>query len=405
MLKKLSWGHTILSTPGPTPIPDLTLHAVHQQAIDIYGQDAIELTDRCKAGLRAVFGTSGEVFINIANGHGSWESVLTNLFGKGDKLLILAGGRFPGLWAEMATKLGLDVEVFPGDWRYATDVAQLELRLRQDRDHAIRGVLAVHVDTAASIANDIPAISRAVANASHPALLVVDAIASLATAPFEMDQWGVDVAISASQKGLMMSPGLSFVAANAKALDAHRHADLRTPYWDWTDRLGIEHYKVYCGTAAIQSLLGLDHSLHLIQSEGLENIIERHRIVASAVHAAIEEWSKGSMIEFNVKHASERSASVTTILVNDNSSAQKIRDICRDQFNVILGSGMGHLKARTFRIAHMGYFNPAAVLGVLAAVEASLVALDLPCGQGGVARAIAVLAKTCRADTTDQNSM
>ena len=265
----LASGREFLSIPGPTTVPDAVLAAMHRPAIDIYSGALLEVTTSCLADLRRVFRTEGRVYIYAANGHGAWEAALVNVLSRGDAVLVLESGVFAVVWGEMARVLGLEVETLPGGWRRAVDPAALEARLRADGAGRIKAVLVVQVDTASGVVNDIPAIRQAMDAAGHDALLMVDVIASLATMPFEMDGWRVDVAVAGSQKGLMTPPGLSFVAAGP-AVAVHRTAGLRTRYWDWTEREGPQHYQKYCGTPPEHLLFGLRKALDLLLEEGLE---------------------------------------------------------------------------------------------------------------------------------------
>jgi alanine-glyoxylate transaminase/serine-glyoxylate transaminase/serine-pyruvate transaminase len=291
----------------------------------------------------------------------------------------------------MAKMLGVEVEVLPGDWRRAVDPAALEERLKRDMKrngaHAIKAVLAVQVDTASGVVNDIPALRRAIDAAKHPALLMVDAVASLGCMPFEMDAWGVDVAMSGSQKGLMTPPGLAFVAAGPRARKAHETAGLRTLYWDWTFRDGEVHYQKYCGTPPEHLLFGLRKALDLLLAEGLEAAIRRHTLLAEATRAAVSRWAEGQVLAFNIAKEAERANSVTCVLMQ-GGDPELLRDYCRDRCGVVLGIGLGALDGKAFRIAHMGHVNAPMVLGTLGAVEMGLIALGIAHGAGGVQAAV-----------------
>jgi alanine-glyoxylate transaminase/serine-glyoxylate transaminase/serine-pyruvate transaminase len=390
----LSNGREFLSIPGPTPVPDTVLNAMHRPAIDIYAGELVDITTSCLADLGKVFGTSGRTYIYAANGHGAWEAALANVLSRGDKVLVLESGRFALGWGEMATAMGVEVEVLPGDARRAVDPASLEARLRADRTGDIKAVLVVQVDTASSVCNDIPRLRKAMDAARHGALLLVDTIASLATMPFEMDEWGVDVAVAGSQKGLMLPPGLGFVAANAKALAAHQHADLRTRYWDWTQREGEEHYHKYCGTPPEHLLFGLRKSLDLLFAEGLHNVFRRHALLAEAVRRAVGRWSAEGALELNIVAPEERANSVTMIRFADGRDPAALRDWCRAKCGVVIGNALGELKDKGVRIAHMGHVNAPMVLGTLGVVETGLAALRIPHGSGGVQAAIDFLARS-----------
>lgn len=384
----LASGREFLSIPGPTTVPDAVLSAMHRPAIDIYSGALLEVTTSCLADLRRVFRTKGRIYIYAANGHGAWEAALVNVLSGGDAVLVLESGLFAAVWGEMARVLGLEVETLPGGWRRAVDPAALEARLREDTTGRIKAVLVVQIDTASGVVNDIPAIRQAMDATGHDALLMVDTIASLATMPFAMDDWRVDVAVAGSQKGLMTPPGLSFVAAGPKALAAHRTAGLRTRYWDWTERDGPEHYQKYCGTPPEHLLFGLRKALDLLFEEGLDNVLRRHRLLAEAVRRAVAVWAEGGSLEFNVAEPSQRADSVTTVLLADGQDPRALLEFCARQCGVTLGVGIGPLSGRALRIAHMGHVNAPMILGTLGALEVGLVALDVAHGKGGLQAAI-----------------
>ena len=392
----LASGREFLSIPGPTTVPDAVLAAMHRPAIDIYSGALLEVTTSCLADLRRVFRTDGRVYIYAANGHGAWEAALVNVLSAGDTVLVLESGLFAAVWGEMARVLGIEVETLPGGWRHAVDPAAFEARLRADRTGRIKAVLVVQVDTASGAVNDIPAIREAMDAAGHDALLMVDVIASLATMPFEMEQWGVDVAVAGSQKGLMTPPGLSFVAAGPKAVAAHRTAGLRTRYWDWTEREGPQHYQKYCGTPPEHLLFGLRKALDLLFEEGLENVFRRHRLLAEAVRRAVAVWAEGGILEFNIEEPSERADSVTTVLLADARDPKPLLEFCARQCGVVLGVGIGPLGGRAFRIAHMGHVNAPMILGTLGGLEVGLAALDIAHGKGGLQAAIDWLGASLR---------
>jgi alanine-glyoxylate transaminase/serine-glyoxylate transaminase/serine-pyruvate transaminase len=375
-------GRQFLSIPGPTNVPDEVLQAMHRPAMDIYAGEMIGITDSCMADLKRVFRTDGRVYIYAANGHGGWEAAVSNVLSRGEHVLVLASGRFAIGWGEMAKTMGCEVEVLgPGDWRTAVDPVAVEERLKRDKAHAIKAVLVVQIDTASGVVNDIPAIRKAMDAAKHPALLMVDAVASLGCMPFDMDGWGIDVAMSGSQKGLMTPPGLAFVAANERARKVHQTANMRTLYWDWTFREGEVHYQKYCGTPPEHLLFGLRKALDLLLKEGLDLAIRRHALLAAATRAAVERWAEGQVLAFNIPVAEHRAPSITCVLMQ-GQSPQPLLDYCRDKCGVVLGIGLGELGGKTFRIAHMGHCNAPMVLGTLGAVEMGLKALAIPHGNG-----------------------
>src|ERR1700730_1717622 len=310
-------GREFLVIPGPTTVPDEVLQAMHRPAVDIYSGPLIALTDSLFADLTKLFRTAGRCYIYIANGHGAWEAALTNVLSRRDKVLVLESGRFAAAWGDAAAKLGCEVETLAGDWRRAVRPAEVEARLRADKAGRIKAILAVQIDTASGVVNDIAAIGQAIKAARHDALFMVDAVASLGCMPFEMDAWGVDVAMSGSQKGLMTPPGLSFVAAGARAREAHQKAGLRTRYWDWTARDGDSHYQKYAGTPPEQLIFALRQALDMLFEEELDNVFLRHRLLAEAVRRAVSVWEKGKAIQFNVAESGERSDAVTTVLLTN----------------------------------------------------------------------------------------
>src|SRR5438876_2492912 len=346
-------GREFLAIPGPTTMPDEVLRAMHRPALDIYSDQMIGMTDSLLRDLSKLFATKGRSYIYIANGHGAWEATLSNVLSRGDKVLVLESGRFAIGWGQAAAAMGADVEVLKGDWRRAIRAAEVEARLRQDKEHKIKAILAVQVDTASGAYNDVEAIGKAIKASGHPALFMVDTVASLGCMPFEMDAWGIDVAMSGSQKGLMTPPGLGFVAANDRAREVHANAGLRTPYWDWTEREGVEHYRKYAGTAPVHLLFALRQAIDMLLEEGLDNVFERHRLLAEAVRRAVAVWSEGQVLGFNIAEAGERSDTVTTVLMNGADPAA-LRRYCKDKCGVVLGLGIGDLADQAFRIAHMG---------------------------------------------------
>ena len=387
-------GREFLSIPGPTVIPDAVLAAMQKPAVDIYSGPLIALTDGLLADVSKIFCTAGKSYIYISNGHGAWEGALTNVLSRGDKVLVLESGRFAIGWGEAAKMLGAEVEVLPGDFRRAVKPEAVEARLRADGKGEIKAILVTQIDTASGVVNDIKAIAAAIRAAGHPALLMVDAVASLGCMPFEMDAWGVDVAMAGSQKGLMTPPGLGFVAAGPRARDAHKKANMRTPYWDWTFRDGDVHYHKYCGTPPEHLLFALRAALDLIFAEGLENVFQRHRLLAEATRRAVGVWAEGQTIAFNATEAEERSDTVTAVITRNGETAQPLVNYCNEKCGVVLGRALGASEGKGFRIAHMGHVNAPMILGTLSVVEMAFAALGLPHGRGGAQAAVEFLAKS-----------
>ena len=389
----LNAGQVLTAIPGPSVIPHRVLSAMHAPMPNIYEGDLVAMSERILAELPSIAKTEGQPFIAIANGHGAWEMALTNTLSRGDKVLVLESGRFAVGWGEQARRLGCEVEVLAGPDRRGVDPSAVEARLRADSAHEIKAVLVVQIDTASSVINDIAAIRRAIDAAGHPALYMVDCIASLACVEYRMDAWGVDVTVAGAQKGLMVPPGLGFVWASEKAIAAHQSADLRTAYWDWSARMGAgSHYLRYCGTPPISHLYGLRAALDMISEEGLENIWARHRVFAHAVRTAVTTWSAPDGLELNIVDPSARSDAVTTVLTG-SIDARRLRAVAEQEAGLVLGVGLGKFEDTAFRIGHMGHMNPPQLLGTLATIESVLHALDAPMGGSGVAAASAALAR------------
>ena len=389
-------GREFLAIPGPTTVPDEVLRAMHRPAVDIYSGPLLALTDSLLSDVARVFNTKGHAYIYLANGHGAWEATLTNVLSKGDKILVLESGRFAIGWGENARRMGVEVEVLKGDMRRAVRPSEVEARLKADKDGTIKAVLVAQIDTASGVVNDIAAIGKAMRAAKHDALLMVDAVASLGCMPFEMDAWGVDVAMSGSQKGMMTPPGLGFVVASDRAREVHKKAELRTPYWDWTEREGPLHYQKYAGTPPEHLLFGLRQALDMLFEEGLDNVHRRHRLLAEAVRRAVGVWSEGQAIGFNIIEPEERSDSVTCVTTNGHDP-EALRAYCNQKCGVILGHGIGDLSGKAFRVAHMGHVNAPMVLGTLSVIEMSLNALNIPHGKGGAQAAIDWLGEQVKA--------
>ncbi|MDJ0945903.1 MAG: aminotransferase class V-fold PLP-dependent enzyme [Kiloniellales bacterium] len=381
-----------LHTPGPTHIPDRVLNAMHRQPYDLSDPRFLDLADSCFRDLKGVFRTGGEVFLYASNGHGGWEAALSNLFEPGDCVLLPDVGHFSQSWGGHARAFGLEVLSPSGDRRRALDPQVVEDALRRDEAGRIKAVLAVQTDTATGITSDIQALRAAIDAAGHPALLVVDVIASLAAAPFAMDDWGVDVAIGASQKALMGPPGLAAVAVNRRAVELAAARSGHRYYWDWRIRSEREMYRRFCGTAPEHALFGLREALDILAEEGLEAVIARHARLAGVVQAAVAAWESAGALAFNAVEPAERSVSVTTVLTPEGVDGQDFRDYVRDAHDAALGGGLGTMEGRAFRIGHLGCLNAPMVLGCLAAVETALIRRSIPHGDGGLRAAVEHLA-------------
>ena len=387
----LNRGRSLMSIPGPSVIPDQVLSAMHVPMTDIYKGELVDKSYAMFDSLKQVARTEGNIFVPISNGHGAWEMSLTNTMSRGDKILVLATGRFAIGWGEQAAMLGCQVETMDFGDQAPVDIAQVEERLRADSAQEIKAVLVVQVDTASSVWNDIQALGAAIRGTGHPALFMVDCIASLGCVPYYMDEWQVDLTIGGSQKGLMVPPGLGLVWAGPRAMEAHATANMRTPYWDWTARLQDgAHYLKYCGTAPIQHIHAMHEALAMIDDEGLENVWARHTVFADAVRAAVAAWSTSNGLTFNIADAAHRADSTTTVLTG-GINAEQLREVCQHQAGLTLGIGLGDFEDRAFRIGHMGHLNPPMVLGTLATIEATLTAMGAPMAGSGVAAAAGVI--------------
>ena len=388
----LARGRPVVSIPGPSVIPDRVLAAMHRPMPNIYEGDLVALSESLLAELPGIALTHGQPFMAISNGHGAWEMALTNTLSRGERVLVLESGRFAVGWGEMAKVLGLEVEVLHAPERRGVDPEMVEDRLRADTAGVIRAVLVVQVDTASGVHNDIAAIRAAIDAAGHGALFMVDCIASLGCVEYRMDDWGVDVTVAGSQKGLMVPPGLGFVWAGERALAAHAQAGLVTAYWNWTARMDqSRHYLRYCGTPPVSHLYALREALDMIAEEGLEAIWARHRVFARAVRAAVAAWARPEGIGFNITDAGTRSDVVTTVLTGAIDAA-RLRALAERQAGLTLGIGLGAWEASAFRIGHMGHMNPPQVLGTLGTIEAVLTAMNAPIGGSGVAAAAGEIA-------------
>jgi alanine-glyoxylate transaminase/serine-glyoxylate transaminase/serine-pyruvate transaminase len=389
----LNNGVPFLMIPGPTTLPAEVLRAMHRPAIDIYDGPLLEVTDSCHRDLKQVFRTrAGHVYIYIANGHGAWDAALGNTLSRGDKVLVLDSGRFAREWGKSARGMGLVVEELTGDWRAAVDVEAVRRRLEADRDGEIKAVLVVQVDTASGVVNDVPALRRAIDAAGHKALFMVDVVASLGCMKFEMDDWGVDVAVGAAQKGLMTPAGLAFVAAGPRAHQAAGTANLKTHYIDWQVRHGEAHYQKYCGTPPEQHLFALRAALDMILAEGLEAVWHRHAVLAEAIRAALSRWAEDGEIALNIVEPAQRSNAVTVFRVAGGKAAA-LRDLLGRSCNVNLGLTIGEIAGEGIRIGHMGHINAPMVLGTLACIEAGFSALGIRHGAGGTQAAVDVIGR------------
>src|SRR5216683_2345434 len=387
----VSRGYHFFINPGPTNIPDRILRAMDRGAIDFTGAQFRAIAEECFDGLKRVFKTDQAILAYAASGHGAWEAALVNLFSPGDKLLVVESGFFSLNWGMRGEAFGLEVETSPNDWRTAADPAKLESRLREDREHTIKAVLVVHNETSTGVVNDIARLRRAIDSARHPALFLVDTISSLASMDFRMDEWGVDVVVAGSQKGLMLPTGMAFTAVNARALAAAAEAKLPRVYWDWKRLLGEGSQAYWNGTAPVHFFYGLQEALRMLEEEGLDNVFARHHRLAEATRRAVRAWRSNDGPEVFASEPGAQSNTVTAVLVPEGADADKVRQTALDKFNVSLGGGLDRLKGRVFRIGHLGDLNEPMLLGSIAAVEMALDLAGVPHGKGGVQAAMEYL--------------
>ena len=375
-------------------MPDEVLHAMSRQPMDLADPRVMTTISACERGLKRLLGTeAAEVFLYICNGHGVWEAVIENLLPPGGTALVPGTGHFSESWALQAEALGRKVRRTAWREGHAIDVEAVAAALRADREHAIVAVFAVHTDTASGVTNDLVALRQAMDATGHPALLVVDAVASLGVEPLHMDKLRANVVLGASQKGLMCPPGLGLVAVDAAALAVSQRNPAPRDYWDWERRRGPMSYQKFCGTPPLSLLAGLEAALALIFAEGLPQVWARHALLASAVHAAVEGWREGGVLDFYCVDAAQRSAAVTAITVAPGIDVDALRTSARERFQVAMAGGLGPLLGRAFRIGHLGDQNAPGVLGALAGIEAALRAHGVPVGQGGVQRAVEVISR------------
>ncbi|MGE5525444.1 MAG: pyridoxal-phosphate-dependent aminotransferase family protein [Rhodospirillaceae bacterium] len=389
-------GRHFLQIPGPTNVPERVLRAIDRPTIDHRGPEFQRLGKEVLEKLKTVFQTAQPVLIFPASGTGAWEAALVNTLSPGDRVLMYETGHFATLWQNMAKRLNLQPEFIAGDWRHGADPAAIEARLAADTKHEIKAVCVVHNETSTGVTSRIPLVRKAIDNAKHPALFMVDTISSLASIDYRHDEWGVDVTVAGSQKGLMLPPGLSFNAVSDKALAAGKSAKLPRSYWSWEEMLGPNKNGFFPYTPATNLLYGLHEALKmLVDEEGLANVFKRHDRHAEATRRAVRAWG----LEILCQEPAEYSSSLTAVLMPAGHSEVAFRKVVLDRFDMSLGSGLGKLADKVFRIGHLGDFNDLTLLGTLAGVEMSLEIAGLPHKKGGVAAAMEYLAAPVHAQS------
>ncbi|WP_430397090.1 pyridoxal-phosphate-dependent aminotransferase family protein [Ferrovibrio sp.] len=386
-------GRHFLQIPGPTPVPDRILRAMDMPTIDHRGPDFQKLGKRVLDGIKTVFKTASPVIIYPASGTGAWEAALANALSPGDHVLMFETGHFATLWKNMAGKLGLVPEFIASDWRTGADPAAIEARLRDDKGHAIKAVCVVHNETSTGCVSPIAAIRKAIDAAKHPALLMVDTISSLASIDYRHDEWGVDVTISGSQKGLMLPPGLSFNALSDKALAAAKASKMPKLFWAWEDMLPHNARGFFPYTPGTNLLYGLAEAIDMLHEEGLENVFARHDRHAEATRRAVTAWG----LEILCRKPEDYSSSLTAVLLPEGLNADDFREVALNSFDISLGTGLGKVTGRVFRIGHLGDTNDLTILGALAGVEMALGVAKIPHNKGGVQAAMDFLASRATA--------
>jgi alanine-glyoxylate transaminase/serine-glyoxylate transaminase/serine-pyruvate transaminase len=385
-------GRHFLQIPGPTNVPDRVLRAMDRPVIDHRGPEFAQLGQAVLHGVRSIFKTEHNVVIFPASGTGAWEAALVNTLSPGDKVLMAETGQFAALWIQLARRLDLDPEVVVGDWRHGADAATIEARLREDSSNHIKAVCIVHNETSTGCVSDIAAVRAAMDAANHPALLIVDTISSLGSIDFRMDEWGVDVTVAGSQKGLMLPPGLSFNAISPQALAASEFARLTKSYWNWNDQLAANETGFFPYTPATNLLYGLKEAIAMLHEEGLEKVFARHARHAQATRKAVEAWG----LEILCAEPAAYSNALTAVLMPQGASADKFRKIVLESFDMSLGTGLGRLADKAFRIGHLGHFNDLMLAGTLVGVEMGLARAGVAYERGGVQAAIDYLAANYR---------
>ena len=381
-------GRHFLQIPGPSNVPERILRAIDRATMDHRGPEFSDLTLELLDGLKKVFKTEGPVIIFPSSGTGAWEAALVNTLSPGDRVMMFETGHFATLWCELAGKLGLEVDLVPGDWRRGVSAEDLAVRLGNDKKHEIKAICAVHNETSTGVASNIAAVRKTIDDAGHPALLMVDTISSLASIDYRHDEWCVDVTIGCSQKGLMLPPGLGLNAVSQRALDATKSSGLKRSYWDWDGMLSNNASGFFPYTPSTNLLYGLQEALNLLFEEGLDNVFVRHDRHAEATRRAVQAWG----LEVLCQNPNEYSSVLTAVMVPDGHDADALRQTILDHFDMSLGTGLGKVKGKIFRIGHLGDFNDLMLAGTLSGVEMGLSLSGIPHQKGGVAAALDFLA-------------
>ena len=383
-------GRHFLQIPGPSPVPDRVLRAMNRAVLDHRGPEFAELGLNVLRDIKSVFGTKSHVIIFPSSGTGAWEAALVNTLSSGDKVLMFETGQFASLWLELARKLGIEVDFVEGDWRSGVNADQVEEKLSADINHTYKAICIVHNETSTGVTSNVPNVRAAMDAAKHPALLMVDTISSLGSVPYHHDAWGVDVTVSGSQKGLMLPPGLGFNAISNKALQVSKSNGLARSYWDWQAMIANNESGYFPYTPATNLLYGLQESLTMLSEEGLDKVFSRHDRMAEATRRAVQAWG----LEVLCNNPDEYSSVLTGVMMPDGVDADEVRKVILDNFDMSLGTGLGKMKGRIFRIGHLGEINELTLIGALAGVEMGLSLSNVPHQKGGVAQAMSYLTAT-----------
>ena len=383
-------GRHFLQIPGPSPVPDRVLRAMNRAVLDHRGPEFAELGLNVLRDIKPVFGTKSHVIIFPSSGTGAWEAALVNTLSSGDKVLMFETGQFASLWLELAGKLGIEVDFVEGDWRSGVNADQVEEKLRADINHTYKAICIVHNETSTGVTSNVPNVRAAMDAARHPALLMVDTISSLGSVPYHHDAWGVDVTVSGSQKGLMLPPGLGFNAISNKALQVSKSNGLARSYWDWQAMIANNESGYFPYTPATNLLYGLQESLTMLSEEGLDKVFSRHDRMAAATRRAVQAWG----LEVLCNNPDEYSSVLTGVMMPDGVDADEVRKVILDNFDMSLGTGLGKMRGRIFRIGHLGEINELTLIGALAGVEMGLSLANVPHQKGGVAQAMSYLTAT-----------
>ena len=387
MSRKHKTGRHLLQIPGPSNVPDRILRAMDFPTIDHRSEEFFDLAKKCLSGIKDIFKTKSNVIIYPASGTGAWEAALVNTLSPGDTVLMVETGHFASLWVKLAKRLGLNAELIETNWRRGADAEKISQRLSSDKTGKIKAVCIVHNETSTGAMSDVARVRKSIDDIGHDALLMVDTISSLASSDFCHDEWGIDVTVSGSQKGLMLPPGLSFNAISQKAINAHKKATLPRSYWDWGEHIEANSLGAFPYTPATNLLYGLNEAIAMLKEEGLDNVFSRHKRHAEATRLAVQTWG----LEVLCEEKEDFSNTLTAVLLPDGYNADEFRSVILENFNMSLGNGLSRLAGRVFRIGHLGDFNDLMLVATLGGIEMGLSKSSIPHQVGGTQAAMQFL--------------